>query len=489
MNKMLSGLNNETNFTQTENGAVARKTTNSECLNFFSLGGAMRGREEMAVNLFDAAWSEDKQTTLRTMFYFRDVRGGQGQREAFRKQLKHLATIAPDAVRKNLHLIPEYGRWDDLYELVGTELEQDVFNLFKRQIEDDLTNKTGNVSLLAKWLKSENTSSKKSRELAKKTRIAFGWSSKEYRKTLSALREQINIVERKITKNEWHDVDYSKVPSNAMMKYRKAFNRHDEAGFQEYINKVNSGEAKINSSTLYPYEIVKKIRSNDIDENVAQAMWDNLPDYVAGSTENSIAVVDTSGSMMGDPINVALSLGIYLAERAKGPYKDHFITFSANPELQKIVGTSLKRKVNNLSRAHWEMNTDIEAVFDLILNTAIEYDVSEDEMLDKLYIISDMEFDTAMSDGWGCNSNVNKTLMQTIKNKFDAAGVKFPQLVFWNVNARNKQFPMSMDDRGFINVSGLSPSIFEQLMNVGFVSPIDFMYGVVNSDRYKSIVV
>jgi hypothetical protein len=488
MSGMLQGLNNATNFTETENGAIARETTNSECLNFFSLGGAMRGKESESVKLFDCAWAEDKLTALRTMFYFRDIRGGQGQREAFREQLKRLAKLSPNTIRKNLSNIVEFGRYDDLYALVGTELESDVFQFFKSQIMEDLANQSGNVSLVAKWLKSENTSSKESRRLGTLTRKAFGWSSKQYRKTLSALRKQIGIVEHKITTNQWNDVDYAKVPSNAMMQYRKAFYKHDEDRFEQYIENVNSGTEQINSSVLYPYEIVGKVLNDSIDESVAQAMWDNLPDYVEGSTENSIAVVDTSGSMYGTPLEVAISLGIYMAERLDGAYKDHFITFSKQPKLQKLVGTSLKMQVKNLSTAQWDMNTNIEAVFDLILNVAIQNNVPDSEMIDKLYIISDMEFDFAMND---CLSdfNIDKTLMQTIKERFDSANVKFPTLVFWNVDARNKQFPMSLDDRGFLNVSGFSPSIFKQLLKGEYKDPFWFMSDVVNSERYSEIYI
>jgi hypothetical protein len=275
-----------------------------------------------------------------------------------------------------------------------------------------------------------------------------------------------------------------------MMKYRKAFDKHDHVRFEEFIGKVNTGEAKINSSVLYPHEIVGKVMDHQIDNSIAEAMWNNLPDWINGSDENSIAVVDTSGSMWGTPIQVAISLGLYMAERATGPYKDHFITFSANPELQSVRGDTLATRVRNMENASWNMNTNIEAVFDLILNTAIKHDISQDEMVKRLYIVSDMEFDAATgSGGYNYVPTADETLFQTIRNKFAKAGYEMPALVFWNVNARNKQFPMKMDERGFVNVSGFSPSIFKTLMTGEFTTPYELMLGVLNSERYAPIQV
>lgn len=490
MNKMLNGLHDATNTTRTENGAVARRTTNSAVLDFFSHGGALRGAgASRAIPLFDAAWAENPELALKAMFYFRDVRGGQGQREAFRNQLKYLVKLSPETVRKNLGFISEYGRWDDLYSLMNTEVEDDVLALFKEQLSVDMGAATQdeNFSLLAKWLKSENASSKETKELARKTRKYMGMSSKEYRKVLSELRKKLDVVERKTSGRKWNDINYSHVPSNAMMKYRKAFRKHDGVRFEDFIGKVNSGEEKVNMATVYPYEIIHQIGvfgygESKISDAEANALWNSLPNYVEGEPENAICVVDTSGSMSGTPIEVALSLGIYMAERAKGPYKDHFITFSSRPRLQKLEGTGIKQKVKNMAKADWQMNTNLEAVFNLILDVAVRNNLSQDELVSKLYIISDMEFDS-------CTGRVNKTFMQNMSDKYAAHGYEMPFLVFWNVDARNKQHPMSMDDRGFQNVSGFSPSIFKALMENQNLDAYGLMLQVLLDERYAPLSV
>lgn len=502
-NAMLNGLQQATNVAFTENGATARKTTGSEMLDFFSHGGALRENLSRAITLFSRAYAEEPELALKAMFYFRDIRGGQGQRQAFREQLKYLANLNPDVMLKNFKNIPEYGRWDDLYSFMDTKIQGEVLDFMKEQFEKDLDTvrdegENARISLLGKWLKSENASGLVTKHLGSVTRRHFGLTSRQYRKALSLLRKQINIVERKISSGEWEDIEYKSVPSNAMMKYRKAFSKHDGQRFKQYIEDVKSGKTKINSGVLYPYEIVEKIlvspygNKSVIDPDVAQAMWEGLPNYVdEDEQENAIAVVDTSGSMTGRPINVAVSLGIYLAERAKGVYSNTFITFSAEPELQKVIGNNITEKVRNLITAKWAMNTNIEKVFNLILNVAINYKINQENMLDRIYIISDMEFDNCTSgqSGWGStrHSIWNKTLMQEMRQRFMDQGYQIPELVFWNVNARNSQHPMSTDDRGFLNVSGFSPSIFKSLIGYKYVDPIDLMNEVLLSERYEQI--
>lgn len=491
----LDSLKKTANVATTENGAIVRNTTNSALLDFFSLGGAIRTRTANdQVSMFARAWNENPELALKMLFYFRDARGGQGQRGAFRNQIKFLAEIDPAVLRKNLENVPFYGRWDDLYTLVDTDVSDDVFNLIRLQLESDLENmKNGeSVSLLAKWLKSENASSKETRHLAHMTRRALDMSPKQYRKTLSSLRKYIDVVERKMSAKDWNSINYSAVPSNAMLKYGKAFGRNDGERFREYLSAVNSGGEKINASVLYPHEIVAKTGAIDLnwyrgnnDQQIsneqAQAMWDALPNYI-GEEENSIAVVDTSDSMKPNAIMVSVSLGMYLAERAKGPYKDHFITFSAKPTLQKVKGTSLVSKIKGVSKAHWEMNTNIEAVFDLILNTAVKHKLSQEDMIDKLYIISDMQFDSATR-----GHRADATLFETMRDRFEAAGYDMPKLVFWNVDARHDQVPMSMDERGFQNVSGFSPSIFKNLMGGKFYGAYELMLDVITDERYERI--
>lgn len=492
--KMIDALENLGNVAYTENGAQVFDSTKSALLDFFSLGGALRNTsKDNALKLFSKARAEDELRALKAMFYFRDVRGGQGQRQAFRDQMRYMAQVDPYVMTKNLELVAELGRWDDLYALMDTDLETDALMVMWNQLVADMENMDAKqpISLLAKWLKSENASSPVTKALARKTRKYFEMSSKEYRKMLSEMRAYIDVVERKTSAGDWEGINYSAVPSNAMMKYRKAFDRHDHDRFDRFINAALDGEEKVNASVLYPYEIVEKVLGQGwgyhsspmtaTDAKALEAMWKALPDYVAATEENAIAVVDTSGSMSGTPMNVAVSLGLYLAERASGPYKDRFITFSSRPDLQKVEGRTFVEKVRNLQSANWDMSTNLEAVFNLILKAAIENDLSQDEMLDKLYIISDMQFNAA------CHSR-NVSFFDAMRQKFDAAGYKMPLLVFWNVDARdNMKAPMNLDQRGFLNVSGFSPSVFKALMDNEILDAYQMMLKVLDDDRYNAV--
>lgn len=500
MSDFLTAFSNNTNRTYTENGAVAKETTGSSLLDFFSQGGALRSRQEREIeSIFNRAFAEDKLLALRTAFYIRDARGGQGERRTFRVILRHLAERNPDVIRKNINLIPFYGRWDDIYALFDTKLEKLAGELIYTQLLADLNSDF--PSLMAKWLKSENASSAETKRLAKKTRKLLNMTPKQYRKMLSALRKRIGVVEQKMSAQNWKDIDYSKLPSKAAMIYRNAFMNHDEARYQAYLDSLEKGETKVNAGTLFPYELVREAERDIVSDywfednserlqpherTLINEMWKALPDYIGNKKENSIAVVDTSGSMSGLPMQVAISVGMYLAERNSGPYKDHFITFSNRPQLVKIQGTDFVDKVANMRDADWEMNTNIEAVFDLILETAIQNNLSQDDIPQKLYIISDMEFDQSVrsSNGYGA---IEKTLFQKIRDRFETKGFKMPELVFWNVDSRSDMSPMSMDERGFQLVSGCSPSIFEATMKGEFLSAYDLMLKVINSERYQKI--
>lgn len=486
MNQLLSAMEDGGNTTVTENGAGAFLSTKSSVLDFFAIGCALRNHSEKEqVDLFAAAWDENPELALKAMFYARDIRGGQGQRGAFRNQLKYLASISPDTVRSNLALIPEYGRWDDLYQLVDTKLEDDAFELMREQLMKDVSSET--PSILAKWLKSANASSSETVGFGKRTAKAFGMKPSQYRKTLSALRARLNVVEQKISSGKWEEITYPTVPSLAMMKYRKAFAKHDSTGFQSFIDAAIKGEVKMNAGTLYPYEIIEKIgvfgyNTTTIDPQLAQVMWDNLPDYTEGKSESAIAVVDTSGSMQGTPINVAVSLGMYFAERAEGPFKDHFITFSDRPKLQKIMGKDIVSKVRKIGKADWGMSTNLEAVFSLILKSAVAGKVPQSEMVDKIYIISDMQFN-CVQDG------SSDPMFAHMKTRYAEAGYEVPNVVFWNVNPRINNQPVTMDERGTQLVSGFSPSTFAYLMGAAFVTPYELMVEVLGSDRYAPLSV
>lgn len=493
----LDYVQDATPYTTTENGAVAWKSTSSAVLDFFAIGGAIRDRSDAdVISVFNKAFHENPLLAVKALFYFRDVRGGQGERKTFRTLLTWLAETHPAVVSQNIGLIAEYGRWDDAFVLLGTELENKLFGLIDRQLRADAGSKT--PSLLAKWLPSENASSKESKFRARRIRKALGLSSKQYRQTLSELRAKIGLVEQKMSNNDWSEIQYNKIPSKAGLQYRTAFYRHDHDRYSQFIQRVVDGEETVNAGTLYPYEIVEKTGATSYrhgsgeDDSTLDAMWKNLPDYFGDQEVRGIVVADVSGSMRGRPLDVSISLAIYAAQRNNGAFGNQFITFSRRPKLQKLKGDTITEIVRSLINADWDMNTDIEAVFDLLLNTAVKNELKQTQMPTHLYIVSDMEFDDATTDGWGerCRDNApTKTLFQQIRAKWEAKGYEMPMLVFWNVYSRNNQQPMSLDERGFQMVSGCSPSIFKSLLANKQSSAYDMMLEVLNDERYKAITV
>lgn len=463
-------MKQETNKTRTENDALTLKSTESKVLDLFSMGGALRTRtpEEIEKKVSQAL-AEDKVLAIKCLFYIRDIRGGQGERRTFREGLKILSNYYPEETQKLLKLIPEYGRWDDLFYLDNIAID----DILKSQIEKDIISES--PSLLSKWLPSENASSLNTKKLAKKVRAYLGYSSKNYRKMLSKLRSKINLVETKMSSNQWDDINYASVPSKAAMIYKGAFRKHDEDGYTSYLDKVEKGEEKINTKALFPYEIVRQARKEN--DKTLDLLWKNLPDYTKDE-DKAIVVADVSGSMMGTPMDISISLAMYFAERNKGIFKNKFITFSGRPELQEIIGDNLNQKIYNLENAHWDMNTDIQAVFNLLLNTATQGDVSAEDMPKTIYIISDMEFDS-------CTESPDETNFKVIKQKYEDAGYEMPTLVFWNVDSRQDNVPVDKDERGIVLVSGSSPTVFKMVMEK--MNPEEFMRSVLNSERYDKI--
>jgi hypothetical protein len=303
------------------------------------------------------------------------------------------------------------------------------------------------------------------------------------------LRRAIRVVEVAMSAKVYDAIEYQKVPSQAMLKYSNAFIRNDKEGFIRYLDDVKSGRAKVNADTIYPQQIIHEIWKTNIDSSMADSLWNNMPDFINEAEENAIAVVDVSGSMSGTPMEVAVGIGMYLAERAKGPYANKFITFSESPQMVEIKGKDIVDKANGIRDADWQMNTNIEAVMDQILQTAIDTNCNAEEMITKLYIISDMEFDSAVDAGYSDQDVLahDEVLFKQLNERFEESGYKMPNIVFWNVDSRNNNFPMSMDERGFLNVSGYSPSIFKNLVNNTIVSPIEFMMEILNAERYRQI--
>ena len=507
MNKFMNGLSNAANYTLTENGAITHTSTRSDLLDMFAMGAAMRKRtDEDVILMFRKAFQENLTYALKCLFYIRDVRGGQGERRFFRVCMRDLATWNTEAAKRNLRHVPEFGRWDDLYVFVGTPLEAAALHIMKEQLALDIQCKT--PSLLAKWLKSENTSSAESRRLATITRKAMGMNHKQYRKTLSILRARINVLERLMSENRWDEIEFDKIPSKAGMIYKNAFARHDlerEKSIKEvqtYAEFAKDTTKKVNAKTLYPYECVSEALKNryaalnSTQRLMTNKYWDNLTDYFNGATFNGLAVVDTSGSMTwgdGTPIKVATSLGMYCAEKAQGPFAGHYISFSRNPRLVKVEGIDFVDKVDRIVRTDLCENTDIEKTFDMLLNTALTNRCTQEDLPQNIIIISDMEFDAARGAGrtydwttgtYRTNNTTPETLMEGIAQKWARAGYRMPHLIFWNVNARQSNIPM-LGNGPISYVSGFSPSIFQTIMTgkTGY----DLMMEKLNSERYAVI--
>ena len=483
---MLEHLKNEANRTYTENGAVTHATTYSDCLDLFATIGALRSSNEQEIlKRFVRAFTEDPDLAMKTLFFARDVRGGLGERKVFRVCLQWLAHNAPDSAKKNIPYVAEFGRWDDLLSLLGTPCEKEALGLIKEQLETDLESMDmgDDVSLLAKWLPSVNASNAQAVAYAKRIARFLGMTDATYRKTLVKLRERIRIIENSLREKDY-SFDYAKQPSKAMFKYRKAFYRNDGERYGEFMSKVSRGEAQLHTGTLTPYEIIKPFFRNQVSDQEAAAIdatWNAQEDFTGD--ENALVVIDGSGSMYGYgepmPATVALSLGIYFAERNVGSFRNHFITFSEKPQLVEIKGETILEKVRYCHNYNEVANTNIQKVFELILRAAVKNKVPQTEMPSTLYIISDMEFDY-------CAEGADITNFEYAKKIFAEAGYQLPRVVFWNIQSRNQQQPVTQNEQGVALVSGCSPRIFNMLKS-GILSPLGYMLDILGAERYEKI--
>ena len=500
-NTFLNGLKDATNYTFTENGAITHRSSKSDLLDMFALGGAYRNRsDEDCILLFKNAYDENPVYALKCLFYLRDILHGQGERRFFRVVIHWLADHETEAMRRNLEFIPEFGRYDDWYQFVGTKLENEMFGLMRKQLMLDMKCET--PSLLAKWLKSENTSSPESKRLGNLTRKAFNMDHKTYRKVLSKLRERINVLERLMSANRWDEIEFDKIPSKAGLVYRNAFARRDiiKAKYEAF---AKSEKTKVNAKALNPVEIAHQclsgsygLMNNQTNRLMLEKYWQNLPDYYCGRQERGIAVVDVSGSMWGQPMEAAISLGAYIAERGKGPFANHFITFSDYPALVKFEGVDVYDKFNRAKNADWGGSTNIEAVFDLLLKTAIKNKCSADEIPERIYIFSDMEFNECVTTkqtmrrpywGYGFSKEAvmgqMDTLFEATAEKWAVYGYQLPSVIFWNLNARQNNIPAI--GSGFSYVSGFSPVMISTILSGK--DGYDLMMDKLNEDRYECI--
>lgn len=499
MDKLKETLNEEFNVSVTENGALGYRTSGKELLDINFMVSSMRNEtKEKVEKRFAKVLLENKLLAVKWLFYVADVRGGVGERRLFRICMLFLANNEPEIAKKLIPLIPEYTRWDNLLVLLdskNTEIKSYVIDFISATLAEDIKNlkNKGSVSLCAKWMPSANASSNETKRYAKILINGLKTNERSYRKTLSALRSYIDVVEIKMSSKQWNKIKYSAVPSKANLIYNNAFLRNDEERRREYLESLKKGETKINASTLFPHDIVHRYSSsswtrhlNPLDTTLEE-LWKNLPDYVKDNS-NTICVADGSGSMtstIGNTriscLSVANALAIYFSERCSGCFKDKYITFSEHPKLVDFSNCSTLRDKIQMALRHSEIaNTNIEATFDLLLTTAVKNNLNQEDMPQNILILSDMEFDGATS------GNPNKKLFREIANKYAEHGYKLPRLVFWNICNRSGTIPIRENELGVALVGGFSPAIVNMVLS-NSTDPLECLLEQLNSERYKPV--
>lgn len=465
--------------TTTENGMTTNTTSLNANVNLFFKAGAMRNADsDSIISLVSKAWVEDPTTCLRILFWARDVRGGAGERRFFRVAMAYLIEKDPAGFADIMTLIPEYGRWDDLKAFENTAAEEYALATITTALERG-------DALCAKWMPRKGS-------FAAKIRDFLNLSPKQYRKLLVRLT---NVVETQMCAKEWDEINFEHVPSLAMSRYGMAFTKNAQESFSNYVQSLKKGEAKVNTGAIYPYDVTKALFKND----AAEEQWKALPNFLKGNTEKILPLVDVSGSMgtgCGGSLtcmDVAISLGLYISERNEGPFKDHFLTFSNNPELQHLTG-SLKDRFHQMQRADWGMNTNLEKAYKLILDQAVKHNISQEEMPTQILILSDMEFDEATNQreevfGWGeqDRDTWNPSAQEMVETMFTDAGYQVPNIVYWNIQSRNGNVPVRFDEQGTALISGFSPSIMTSLLSGAEMSPVSIMMETIGKERYSQI--
>ncbi|MGN0317764.1 MAG: DUF2828 family protein [Lachnospira sp.] len=485
MNAIKNELNDEKCLTI--NGSVGYATSGKKLLDLnFSVTSLRKQSEQEIINKFMDAYYEDPMMAMKWLFYCRDCRSGIGERRLFRVVMQYLAILKPDIVRSVLKLVAEYGRHDDVLCLLDTPVKNDVLAAIKEQLMSDKDNMDAerNISLISKWCASENASSKTTKEYATTIRKYLGMTSKQYRQMLSKMRNYLDVVERKMSAKQWNEINYEAVPSRANLIYNDAFLRNDEERRREYLDALSKGKAKINASVLFPDDIVHKYCSGvysttvrALDETL-EGLWKALPTL---TTENTLVVRDGSGSMVGKPMDVSTAMAIYMAERSTGEFHNQFITFGAKPKLISLDGMdTLREKLLKTYRETDCSNTNIKAVFDLILRTAVNNKMSQADMPKNIVIISDMQFD-------GVRFNFTEPLFKTISNEYAEYGYLMPRLIFWNVNVYfNNVVPIQQNELGVVLISGYSQNLVKMVMS-GETDPYECLVKQLNDKRYDAV--
>ena len=451
-----------------ENGAeVYSSTNNGALLDLFGVAGALRGRADDEIEgMFAEAFNEDKDLAMRLLFYVRNVRGGLGERKTFRQMLKWLCRNHKELAIANLPQVVEFGRFDDLYIYVDTPAEKEMWDFMFSILNEDYERMMNHkpISLLAKWMKSINTSSAESRFLAYRTMKALGFKTeKQYRKVLARMREYLKVTEHQMSLNQWHQIVYEAVPSYAMRNYRNAFLKHDRERWAEYLDSLRKGETKVNASTLYPYDLVEAIEGNYCwdpsfhYDPLIEEQWKALPNYVEDGA-NILVMADVSGSMSGRPMATSIGLANYFAQRNHGAFEGLYMTFTNEPKFVTVRSYETLQSMCQKAFQDVGYNTNLDRAFERILRTAIDAGAGAEDMPRALVVISDMEIDKYY------RRPSELDFVDKWCNRFAEAGYEMPQLVFWNVAARQNTY-ISSAKPGVKFLSGSSASVFRDLVN------------------------
>lgn len=461
----LDALKSKNTITNTKGGEYFGTSWNAN-LDVFAGISRYQDTDEI-IRKYKLALKEDETLALANLLYILDIRGGKGERLLFKTIFGYLCQNEKDLALKVLPFISELGRWDYVLEGVDTKIDAEVIALVKKQLEEDKASNT--PTLLAKWLPSHRTHGK-ANEMAKALMKKLNMTEEEYRKTLSSIRKKLALVETKLTEKDYDEIEFEKIPTKAMLKYRQAFSNHCKDAYELYLEQVKKGEKKINTTGLYCYEIIRNIYFGNIgNEDLLDNMWNNQKDILNGYDKNILVMADTSGSMMGYaciPYANSIGLATYIAERNHGIFKNHFITFSDKPRLQEIKGKTIVEKVNNFECI--VANTDIDKAFELLLKTANQNNIGKDEMPSHIIIISDMEFDQGVYSRQGTN-------FAGWKKAFEEAGYDMPKVIFWNVACNTMGLPTTKFDKNAVMISGFSPAILDNLLDLEQFTPMDAM--------------
>ena len=496
----LDNLKEETTVGRTANGASTFTSSLNANLDFYAQAGSMRQNKAAIKPLFAKAYDEDREIALRNLIHLRNIRlGGLGERDAFRIAVQYLIDAKDyKAITMIAESVGYFGRWDDLVAIMAKDTKTfDIgIEVLKEQFAEDLDAMEAGetVSLMAKWVPNVSVKNAERRHMAHRIAKALGYTPRDYRKVMVKLRSYIGVLEVKLAAKEYSSINFEKLPSKALFRYRAAFNRHLGDEYQAFIEAVNSGEKQMNGKLMMPHEVIRAYQGLGLGwggkvDPVLEATWKSMDDVLKGVEDNAIVVADTSGSMMSGwgyndtvlPWHVAEGLAIYTAERLEGAFKNNFITFSTRPQLVTLPEHGTLYDKMKEYRTHSIIDsTNIEAVFDLILDTAVKNGTTQEDLPSKIVIISDMEFNI-------CARNASLNNFDNAKRKFNAQGYELPSVVFWNMNAHGGNMPVRFNEQGVALVSGFSTNVLSAVLGGEISSPEEMMLKVLNKPEYDFI--